>query len=382
MDGNAIAEVLDYISQKLDSNVTPYVAADISSHKSYKRNRILMTYQNELNQENFNLQNQYNAPVNQRLRDIEAGINPNMGNSIAGTMGQPSISNTQDNQLMQAVDIASRNKIAQQQLKIDKQNAETAEMDAITNARKVAQDGEKQNAEIKKIQSETKTQEIENQNKQNVIDSNLQQIAQNIKESQSRQDYNITQTEYIELQKDNYVTYLQAEIDKLIAEGKEAEANATATDELLPYIKRVHGSQAEKNYAEAYKARMDVRIGLMHINNERLAIDNEYKFNIVKYGIDYALADSQIRLNEKLGDLYSANKTEVSAKTIGYLAASIVQLQLAYMNIPQKEAQQVYQNMVIEGEKLSNEAKFTKYQAENYILDRIITTWNKIRSTS
>lgn len=49
-----------------------------SSDVAYSRQRRLMDYQNQLNQENWMMQNEYNTPLNQRSRLLEAGINPAM----------------------------------------------------------------------------------------------------------------------------------------------------------------------------------------------------------------------------------------------------------------------------------------------------------------
>ena len=47
-------------------------------HSARKTARSLMNYQQELNLKNWNLQNEYNSPVNQLARLREANINPNM----------------------------------------------------------------------------------------------------------------------------------------------------------------------------------------------------------------------------------------------------------------------------------------------------------------
>ncbi len=51
---------------------------------NYRYQKKLMNYQNELNIQNWMMQNEYNTPLNQRNRMIEAGINP----VLAGNEGQ------------------------------------------------------------------------------------------------------------------------------------------------------------------------------------------------------------------------------------------------------------------------------------------------------
>lgn len=52
----------------------------------HKYNKDLAKYQNDMNVANWNMQNEYNTPANQRKRLVEAGINPaTMGGSNAGT---------------------------------------------------------------------------------------------------------------------------------------------------------------------------------------------------------------------------------------------------------------------------------------------------------
>lgn len=55
-----------------------YAVADISSAKAKQRNMQLMKYANEMSIENWNRQNEYNAPSSQMKRLAEAGLNPNM----------------------------------------------------------------------------------------------------------------------------------------------------------------------------------------------------------------------------------------------------------------------------------------------------------------
>lgn len=55
----------------------------------HKYNKKLADYQNDINIENWNMQNEYNSPVNQRKRLEEAGINPAvLGGQNTGNAGQ------------------------------------------------------------------------------------------------------------------------------------------------------------------------------------------------------------------------------------------------------------------------------------------------------
>lgn len=67
-----------------------YAVADITSAKSFKRNRLLAEEQWNRNLEMWNMQNEYNNPMSQMKRLEEAGLNPNMlyGTGVAGATGQ------------------------------------------------------------------------------------------------------------------------------------------------------------------------------------------------------------------------------------------------------------------------------------------------------
>lgn len=64
-----------------------------SGKLNFRQTRNLMSYQNQLNQQNWAMNNEYNAPLNQRSRLLDAGISPNQidGSSIA-TADSPSAS--------------------------------------------------------------------------------------------------------------------------------------------------------------------------------------------------------------------------------------------------------------------------------------------------
>lgn len=58
----------------------------MSAKLNFRQTRNLMKYQNQLNQENWMMNNEYNSPLNQRSRLLEAGINPNLaGDGMAQT---------------------------------------------------------------------------------------------------------------------------------------------------------------------------------------------------------------------------------------------------------------------------------------------------------
>lgn len=66
-------------------------SSSIKNKKTYKYSKKLMDYQNKLNIENWNMVNEYNSPLNQRKRNLQAGINPNFGDgSIAQQIASPS----------------------------------------------------------------------------------------------------------------------------------------------------------------------------------------------------------------------------------------------------------------------------------------------------
>lgn len=53
-------------------------ASVMSAKLNFRQTRNLMKYQNQLNQENWMMNNEYNSPLNQRSRLLEAGLNPNL----------------------------------------------------------------------------------------------------------------------------------------------------------------------------------------------------------------------------------------------------------------------------------------------------------------
>lgn len=57
----------------------------ISGHQNYKNTKKLMAYQNQMNVENWKMENQYNSPGAQMARLREAGLNP----SLIYSSGQP-----------------------------------------------------------------------------------------------------------------------------------------------------------------------------------------------------------------------------------------------------------------------------------------------------
>lgn len=58
----------------------------MSAKLNFRQTRNLMKYQNQLNQENWMMNNEYNSPINQRSRLLAAGINPNLaGDGMAQT---------------------------------------------------------------------------------------------------------------------------------------------------------------------------------------------------------------------------------------------------------------------------------------------------------
>lgn len=58
------------------SSILQMGANSLSASLNYKYQKKLMDYQNQLNVQNWNMQNEYNTPVNQRSRLLDAGINP------------------------------------------------------------------------------------------------------------------------------------------------------------------------------------------------------------------------------------------------------------------------------------------------------------------
>lgn len=68
------------------------LSSSIGNKKTYKYSKKLMAYQNELNLENWRLQNEYNLPINEKNRWLSAGINPyfGIGTNQAGAVASPS----------------------------------------------------------------------------------------------------------------------------------------------------------------------------------------------------------------------------------------------------------------------------------------------------
>lgn len=68
------------------------LGSSIGNKNTYKYSKKLMAYQNELNLQNWRLQNEYNLPINEKNRWLSAGINPyfGIGTNQAGAVASPS----------------------------------------------------------------------------------------------------------------------------------------------------------------------------------------------------------------------------------------------------------------------------------------------------
>lgn len=80
----AAAEIIQGLTAGVSS-----LAGIAAAGVQHKYNKKLADYQNDINIENWNMQNEYNSPVNQRKRLEEAGINPAvLGGQNTGNAGQ------------------------------------------------------------------------------------------------------------------------------------------------------------------------------------------------------------------------------------------------------------------------------------------------------
>lgn len=59
----------------------------LDNYDSYKYTKRLANWQNDINKENWNMQNEYNLPVNQLKRFMDAGLNPNLIYGQTNTAG-------------------------------------------------------------------------------------------------------------------------------------------------------------------------------------------------------------------------------------------------------------------------------------------------------
>ncbi len=69
--------LLDYVIPGAGSLIDFGLGA-ASSALSNKNSKSLMRYQNNLNIQNWKMQNEYNLPKNQMQRYLDAGLNPNL----------------------------------------------------------------------------------------------------------------------------------------------------------------------------------------------------------------------------------------------------------------------------------------------------------------
>lgn len=156
----------DFIQSPLGTSLTGGLVGLAGSALQHQYNKSLAKYQNDLNVSNWNMQNEYNTPVNQRKRLEEAGINPAVafGNNSAGNAG--SIASYQ----APSVDITSNMlqgaQLAQMLANVRKTNAE-AENVELTNpfAAKTAEailDNYIATKEKTKVDTDKSLQEIEN----------------------------------------------------------------------------------------------------------------------------------------------------------------------------------------------------------------------------
>lgn len=247
-------------------------SASVKNKQSYKYSKKLMTYQNQLNVENWNRVNEYNLPINERQRLLKAGINPNFGqgSSAAQTISGPTAT-------MEAAgaDLGSMVDAGMQAYQMKKQ---TDNIEANT----------------KKIQEETKGLAIDNANKQ-------------------LYDY---------LDRGNKIKLDEATIKKLESDGiisaeQARVARSKATNEVALQNKQID-SLAIQNKLAPLKYDLDK----YNVETSRLSYEETVNHNIALERLQERTVDAQVsKLKQEEREIYLRNCLNEYLIMNGYAAA-------------------------------------------------------------
>lgn len=315
--GGLLGDTVSYISPALGSVLDSWVKEAEKEDNIKSQKKLIkwqMDLQNQYNIDAFNRENAYNTPLNQRARMEQAGLNPNWSNGFQPVVAQQD-SNVQSTplSLSDIINMMTNKKnsdsniaLNESQIKLNQKQEEVAESQA------------------RKTDAEAKSKEIENQNKQREYDDNHNYLVQQtnnlleqIKVIQAQEAYLKAQKEYQDIVNNNYVRQIEAEIDKLIAEGKLAEAKEVTERKLLPYIEREYDANIAKAYAEVYKSKQEVAQGWKALQLREVEIDNNYKIAKLNYNLATNKAIFENYCNYELGNLYEKQGNKVDQERIG-----------------------------------------------------------------
>lgn len=247
--------------------------SSIKNKKSYKYSKKLMDYQNKLNIENWNMVNEYNSPLNQRRRNLIAGINPNYGEgSLAQQIASPSGQMEADmpalgDSLMQGASMGLQMKQAKENIKLTKEQTRKTEQEAdalaIDNTNKRMFDTPQRQADLNKT-----LREIDNlinegkisEAKAKVADALERENVANVRASTANLQANTENTKintllapkYYELEQGKLdlagLTYDEAKRHNLALESLQSALNSAEIRKLNAEAREVEIQNALENY--------------------------------------------------------------------------------------------------------------------------------------
>lgn len=221
-----------------------YLGSSLTNRQSYRYSKKLMAYQNQLNLQNWKMQNEYNLPINEKNRWLSAGINPyfGIGTNQAGSIASPS---------------------AQMQ----------AEAPDFVGAYSAGMQASQIKAQTENIKEDTRGKQIQND------------ITEKYGALSAEADYKKT----------------LEEVNNLVKEGKYKEAQ-TLTENVLraPRVANLNSS-TELNYATADKSRVETNLLEPYYDLEKRKVDlteSQYaeikRHNIAVEHLQQQLNDAQV----------------------------------------------------------------------------------------
>lgn len=382
-------DLLNGISQMIDTKITPYVAGDVSSKKSYKYNKNLMAIQWDYNKQAFEMENAYNTPLNQRIRNTEAGINPNWTDSSGVSADMSSnVNPSSPNDGADMINAFSNLASTRSQMKLNKaqeMNLESQLKVHESEEYKNNQEGFKSTAEANYYNTKAQEQEIINSNLQRQYNDEHLQIQQNIEQSRSYKALLDAQKDYQEAIKDPTIKEIQARIDELYAEQKFEEAQ-TETENLLRYAKQKNlSAQTQEYLANAYKAKADVNIAWYNAKTGRIQVEGEIAHNLCMYQLAEKQFEVEKLLKTSLANLYDEQGKKVSGdRLIQRFMYDLVNE--GYRNGFFLVAHKTYTTLLGQAnatlERMKIENKMLYYEESTQVLHDLLNTYSQFVSTN
>lgn len=357
------------------------MANDWLNDKEQDRRWEDMEVQQMYNQKNFDYVAEYNEPINQRVRNLEAGINPNW--SDAGQMAQPmhSITQPQGYDISAAMNAMSSMMNSMANLK----NAETNEKVGNTQEFKNRAEGGKAMAEANLADTQSQGLDIENANKQQVYDDKHAEVEQAIQTNKAYENYLKVNADYQEAIKDPTVQKLQAEYFEALSRGNLEVAQAKSEEMLRnPRIRNLD-AQTQEFLANAFKAKQDVAIAWEQVKLGKMQLNENARHNLAIEKLAQDQLSIEKPVKEALASLYREQGKEVHANWVkscfitslmeeGYRNGFFLVAYKTYSTLLSQE-QAMLDRMIIENKMLS-------FEESMQLFDKVFSTYNEFVRTN